>query len=308
MTEIYIIPIGSKEPVENMNRTLINKVSKKEVEEHHVSLESLGIMDDSVNIWGLIPGKKNNKKWSRYNNGDYVIFVPTRYPLIVAQIIGKTDSKDLAEYLWGRNKNGATWEHIFFLKIISFLEKEKREFLRELGYRDKDVLKDNRRITERFIKVYGSIDNFLSKNYEDKVSEEEISNDLTESLIESIYSKEDNKKALVELEKIIEESEKKPADYIEVRGRRFKRKQLFVVYVRMRDNYRCRACGFNFIKKDGKPYVEVAHIVPLYKGGLDHPSNMVALCPNCHKKLDKGDDKARQEVLEALKNAGAIKV
>ena len=47
--------------------------------------------------------------------------------------------------------------------------------------------------------------------------------------------------------------------------------------------------------------MEVAHIKPLSEGGPDDPENMVALCPNCHKKLDKGDEKARNEVIEALR-------
>jgi 5-methylcytosine-specific restriction protein A len=64
------------------------------------------------------------------------------------------------------------------------------------------------------------------------------------------------------------------------------------------------ACGFTFKKRDGEFYVEVAHTKPLSQGGPDDPENMVALCPNCHKKLDKGDKEARNEVIEALKRNG----
>jgi 5-methylcytosine-specific restriction protein A len=36
---------------------------------------------------------------------------------------------------------------------------------------------------------------------------------------------------------------------------------------------------------DGKPYLEPHHIIPLEEGGLDGPENIVALCPNCHRKM-----------------------
>ena len=93
-------------------------------------------------------------------------------------------------------------------------------------------------------------------------------------------------------------------DYVEVNGKRIKRKTILVAFVKERDNHTCKACGFTFKKKDGENYVEVAHIKPLSEGGPDDPENMVALCPNCHKKLDKGDERARNEVIEALRKNG----
>lgn len=36
---------------------------------------------------------------------------------------------------------------------------------------------------------------------------------------------------------------------------------------------------------NGKPYLEAHHIVPLAEDGPDELSNMVALCPNCHRKM-----------------------
>jgi len=41
-------------------------------------------------------------------------------------------------------------------------------------------------------------------------------------------------------------------------------------------------------KKNGRPYLEVHHVVPLSKGGEDTISNAVALCPNCHRKAHFG--------------------
>ena len=44
-----------------------------------------------------------------------------------------------------------------------------------------------------------------------------------------------------------------------------------------------------FIRKnDGRPYLEVHHLTPLSKGGLDDLSNVIALCPNCHRESHFG--------------------
>ena len=32
----------------------------------------------------------------------------------------------------------------------------------------------------------------------------------------------------------------------------------------------------------GNPILQVDHIIPLAEGGSDRPSNMIAICPNCH--------------------------
>jgi len=41
-------------------------------------------------------------------------------------------------------------------------------------------------------------------------------------------------------------------------------------------------------KKTGEPYLEIHHIVPLSKGGKDCIDNVIALCPNCHRKRHYG--------------------
>lgn len=48
----------------------------------------------------------------------------------------------------------------------------------------------------------------------------------------------------------------------------------------------CQICGEPpFEQRGGGEFCEVHHIVPLKNGGPDGPPNLLALCPNCHKKL-----------------------
>lgn len=57
--------------------------------------------------------------------------------------------------------------------------------------------------------------------------------------------------------------------------------------------------------RSGEPILEVDHVLDLALGGQDHPSNMVALCPNCHAVKTRGRDQARyRRVLSAVARGG----
>lgn len=67
-------------------------------------------------------------------------------------------------------------------------------------------------------------------------------------------------------------------------------------------NYKCQVCNFTFKKKDGSYYCEVCHIDPLASSRLDNEDNILVLCPNCHKKLDLGNEEVRSEILKIKNN------
>lgn len=54
----------------------------------------------------------------------------------------------------------------------------------------------------------------------------------------------------------------------------------------------CEACDepAPFTTRDGVPYLEVHHVVPVSEGGADHPLNVAAICPNCHRRTEKSMD------------------
>ncbi|MNG32956.1 HNH endonuclease [compost metagenome] len=61
----------------------------------------------------------------------------------------------------------------------------------------------------------------------------------------------------------------------------------------LRSNGFCEYCGMpGFIKLNGNTYLETHHIVPLAENGHDHPSNMIALCPNDHREAHYGKNQA----------------
>lgn len=60
------------------------------------------------------------------------------------------------------------------------------------------------------------------------------------------------------------------------------------VSVMRRASGKCELCGraAPFLTREGQPYLEIHYIVPLTLGGKDVLANAVALCPNCHRKIE----------------------
>lgn len=59
-------------------------------------------------------------------------------------------------------------------------------------------------------------------------------------------------------------------------------------YVISRANGHCQLCGVPapFNSPDGKPYLELHLVIPFRDGGDESTSNLVALCPNCNRKIE----------------------
>lgn len=78
------------------------------------------------------------------------------------------------------------------------------------------------------------------------------------------------------------------------------RSQAIRKYIIARSNGICEGCRERapFDTKDG-PFLECHHLHRLADGGPDHPENVVALCPNCHRRAHFARDaKAYNEILK----------
>jgi len=65
---------------------------------------------------------------------------------------------------------------------------------------------------------------------------------------------------------------------------------------------KCQYCGSDapFIDKQGQPYLEAHHVIRIADGGKDAIENMVAICPNCHRKVHVLEDEQITIVLEKI--------
>lgn len=64
-------------------------------------------------------------------------------------------------------------------------------------------------------------------------------------------------------------------------------------YALLRAKGKCENCEKEapFVNLDDIPFLEVHHIFSLSDDGPDHPVNVAAICPNCHKEAHYGKNK-----------------
>lgn len=79
---------------------------------------------------------------------------------------------------------------------------------------------------------------------------------------------------------------KKPATRI-VAKTEFQRSEYLVEFAKRQAQGKCRLCKCDapFKKENGEAYLEIHHVKWLSRDGYDSPKNVVALCPNCHRKM-----------------------
>ena len=65
--------------------------------------------------WGAVPGSSNIRNWQVMEEGDYVMVYRQGKIILVAEIAMKTRNADLARYFWQEDKDGRTWEYIYFM-------------------------------------------------------------------------------------------------------------------------------------------------------------------------------------------------
>ena len=69
-------------------------------------------------------------------------------------------------------------------------------------------------------------------------------------------------------------------------------------------------CHELFVNKNGEPYLEVHHIIPMnaqgnFESNIDIADNMVCLCPSCHREVHHGKN-AKEKVLSLYKTRREI--
>ena len=105
----------------------------------------------------------------------------------------------------------------------------------------------------------------------------------------------------VELERIIQQIEDKYKDKEPQTKKRISiaivRNPWVALLIKERANYICQLCNeLGFEKEDGTRYAEVHHIEELGKSGPDIPSNMICVCPKCHRIIHYGSQTEKNKL------------
>lgn len=108
------------------------------------------------------------------------------------------------------------------------------------------------------------------------------------------------------LKNIIVEQQSQERNVVTRQINTFTRKIYIKEYAKKMAQGICQLCDEEapFLDRQGNPFLEVHHIKYLSNGGKDEIDNVVALCPNCHRRIHILEDKEDYEKI--LKKASLI--
>jgi len=109
-----------------------------------------------------------------------------------------------------------------------------------------------RPVTSRFTSSFGTVEHFIEMYQIRRLLLTHFSR-VTDSIIYESLSKNERLNTLKEK---LASSEGSPTEYINIKRRRIKRKRLLIKYIKKLADYKCQACGFMLMKKNGKRYVK----------------------------------------------------
>lgn len=88
---------------------------------------------------------------------------------------------------------------------------------------------------------------------------------------------------------------------------KYQRNPLISAYALKRANYLCEldASHKTFQQENSRNYVEGHHVIPMhaqedFEHSIDVPENIVALCPNCHRKVHLSNVETKNEIVHKL--------
>ncbi|PKM20846.1 MAG: HNH endonuclease [Gammaproteobacteria bacterium HGW-Gammaproteobacteria-15] len=201
--------------------------------------------------------------------------------------------------------NKAILEHAKKQKSIHVFESTRKAYVRYVGSAEclgyHEEIRPDRNGNDRTVFVFHLDIDSVNSEYE--ISEPNSS-----------YGPKNTKnlknKSISELRQAALESAPKNATPNEKRETAYYRSEALKLYVIARSGGFCEGCKSKapFNTKAG-PFLECHHVHRLADGGPDHPKNVVALCPNCHRRAHFAKDaetynaKLKKVAIEAEKNA-----
>ncbi|MGI6348273.1 MAG: HNH endonuclease [Patescibacteria group bacterium] len=247
-----------------------------------------------VEVWGVTPGKNNINvnKFDRSNVGDLVLFSANNKIIYISQLVYKLHNKNFAEHLWGFNSDNETWEYIYFLIDGTEENIPVSELNNLLGYKQNNVIRGynvlDQKKSKSVLDRYGSFENAFSdmKTIFSEPTEKEIRKIEEES--KKVIKIDDVDKIL---EKISQETKGKRSQEKTRLIKAVARNRKIVELIKQKYNYICQICGYEGFKEvNGKKYAEVHHKEELAISKIDHPDNMICVCPTCHRVIHYGTD------------------
>ena len=309
---LYLLPASDRRAMVHLKKSISNKVHigpyldliESEKRKTLVGTEAL-------NLWGVKKGERLSKAWEELPIGAKTLIYSEGKYAYAATVVEKIRNEMLAEKIWGLDSDGLTWEHLLILEDVTPVNIDRLEFNALFGYKwnhfpqgFKKVSKN--RLNER-LKIHGTIDDILLLlNKSIPVSEEALD-------VESDYQSEVND-GRGNFQKYRTDSDKKNSK----KPKKAFRKSISVsvwerdVNVARRAlsnaSYRCEINPEHLTfqaKRSGHHFMEAHHLIPMREQyhiiqNIDVVSNIVSLCPNCHRQIHHADLETQKSMLQGL--------
>lgn len=118
-------------------------------------------------IWGAVPGPSNIRNWETMENGDYVMVYRRGKVILAAEVALKVKNSTLAEYFWGKDEDGKTWEYIYFMINDVSFNVEMAKLNKYLGYNEiyhpQGFMAIKQEKVDKLLSVYGDLISLLQK-------------------------------------------------------------------------------------------------------------------------------------------------
>lgn len=154
----YYDTIKNRRPIDDFDRFL------KSEEVQQLSKYSRG---RPYAIWGAVPGPSNIRNWETMAEGDYVMVYRQGKIILAAEIAMKVKNAELARYFWQEDRNGKTWEYIYFMINDVSFNVDMAKLNKYLGYEEKyhpqGFMAMRQDKVDKLLSTYGDLVSLLQK-------------------------------------------------------------------------------------------------------------------------------------------------
>ncbi len=118
---VILQPAGGPEAADHYSRTIRSPIRLSSIlgflEESDADALAVQYPTGWTRVWGVTPGTSgvNRAKWLQFAEGDRVLFCGQGKVFASASLRYRVRNRALALNLWGSDKDGQTWEYVYFV-------------------------------------------------------------------------------------------------------------------------------------------------------------------------------------------------
>ncbi len=292
-----VLPLTNRVAVEQYKKTVVKGASVSDIlslvpSRTRFALEKLP--KKRLSIWGLTGFNQNNLvAWGRLRYGDYALFVYKGKIIFQGKIVQRLNNARIAEQLWGKNKQGHTWNLLLFINEGEEIESDplSADIGIDMILGNPQLFLKNDEKTTYLLSLIGADDDDGSirmLDADEKAASEKIDEFLEDDF--TSMSPENLTKTITE-----SISSDVPAA-LRIKSRRINatcmsRNRRIANFVKQRAGYKCEICGQpGFKQKNGEIYAEAHHWDEVARYQTDDPGRMICVCPTCHRIIHFGTE------------------